>query len=112
MKELLNKHWKKQTKLENIMLKLDGGIDLNGTRPASTNVGLANADSVNRDNPPALSWDMFLGDKQSKYWNHVFQYFQYFRISRPQAHKRENVKQATREHFCRGPGVLLSVRKG
>ena len=49
---------------ENVMLKLDGGIDLNGTRPASTNLGMANTDPVNRDNPPALSWDMFLGYEQ------------------------------------------------
>jgi len=49
---------------ENVLIRLDGGIDLNGTRPASTNVGLTNEDPVNRDNPPALSWDMFLGYEQ------------------------------------------------
>lgn len=49
---------------ENVLFKLDGGIDLNGTRPASTNVGVANNDPVNRDHPPALSWDMFLGFEQ------------------------------------------------
>lgn len=49
---------------ENVLFKLDGGIDLNGSRPASTNVGVANTDPVNRDHPPALSWDMFLGFEQ------------------------------------------------
>lgn len=49
---------------ENVMLKLDGGIDLNGSRPTSTSIGMANTDPVNRDNPPALSWDMFLGYEQ------------------------------------------------
>ncbi len=49
---------------ENVLFKLDGGIDLNGTVPAFTNVGLANSDPVNRDHPPALSWDMFLGFEQ------------------------------------------------
>ncbi len=52
---------------ENILIRLDGGIDLNGTRPASTNVGIANNDPVNRDHPPALSWDMFLGFEQPNY---------------------------------------------
>ena len=49
---------------ENILLKLDGGIDLNNSRPASTNVGISNTDPANRDHPPALSWDMFLGYEQ------------------------------------------------
>ena len=49
---------------ENVLFKLDGGIDLNGTRPVSTNVGVTNNDPVNRDHPPALSWDMFLGFEQ------------------------------------------------
>ncbi len=43
---------------ENILLKLDGGIDLNGTRPAG------NSDPFYRDNPPALSTDVFLGYEQ------------------------------------------------
>ena len=32
-----------------MLFKLDGGIDLNGTRPASTNVGIANTDPGYRD---------------------------------------------------------------
>lgn len=40
---------------KDVLLKLDGGIDLNGTRPAG------NTDPFYRDNPPALSWDMKLG---------------------------------------------------
>ena len=52
---------------ENVLIRLDGGIDLNGTRPASTNVGLTNEDPVDRDNPPALSWDMFLGYEQATF---------------------------------------------
>ncbi len=43
---------------ENILLKLDGGIDLNGTRPTG------NTDPRFRDNPPALSTDVFLGYEQ------------------------------------------------
>ncbi|QJE96789.1 alpha-amylase family glycosyl hydrolase [Luteolibacter luteus] len=43
---------------ENIMLLLDGGIDLNGTRPPG------NTDPLKRDNPPALSTDSFLGYEQ------------------------------------------------
>ena len=56
---------------ENVLVKLDGGIDLNGTRPSSTNVGLANTDPVNRDNPPALSWDNFLGYEQATFINRI-----------------------------------------
>ena len=43
---------------ENILLKLGGGIDLNGTRPPG------NADPFYRDNPPAVSTDVFLGYEQ------------------------------------------------
>lgn len=43
---------------ENIMLKLDGGIDLNGTRPGG------NTDPGYRDNPPAVSTDVFMGYEQ------------------------------------------------
>ncbi len=56
---------------ENILLKLDGGIDLNGTRPASTNVGIPNTDPANRDHPPALSWDMFLGYEQPTFIHRI-----------------------------------------
>ncbi|MFM8458145.1 MAG: hypothetical protein ACKOB0_04250, partial [Chthoniobacterales bacterium] len=43
---------------ENILLKLDGGVDLNGTRPAGI------TDPAFRDNPPALRTDVFLGYEQ------------------------------------------------
>ncbi len=43
---------------ENILLKLDGGVDLNGTRPAG------NVDPAFRDRPPAVSTDTFLGYEQ------------------------------------------------
>lgn len=56
---------------ENVLLRLDGGIDLNGTRPASTNVNMPNNDSVNRDNPPALSWDTFLGYEQPTFQKRI-----------------------------------------
>jgi len=56
---------------ENVLFRLDGGIDLNGTRPASTNVGVANEDPVNRDHPPALSWDMFLGYEQPDFVHRI-----------------------------------------
>ncbi len=46
---------------ENIMLKLDGGIDLNGTRPAG------NTDPGFRDYPPALSTDVFVGYEQPSF---------------------------------------------
>lgn len=43
---------------ENILLKLDGGIDLNGTRPGG------NTDPFYRDNPPAVTTDVFMGFEQ------------------------------------------------
>lgn len=43
---------------ENILLRLDGGVDLNGTRPTG------NADPLYRDYPPAVSTDVFLGFEQ------------------------------------------------
>ena len=52
---------------ENVMLKLDGGIDLNSSKPTNTNMGLVNTDPVNRDNPPGVSWDNFLGYEQATY---------------------------------------------
>ena len=42
----------------NILCKLDGGVDLNGTRPGG------NTDPAFRDNPPALTTDVFLGYEQ------------------------------------------------
>ena len=43
---------------ENILVKLDGGIDLNDRQPDG------NTDPVKRDNPPAVSTDSFLGYEQ------------------------------------------------
>ena len=51
---------------ENILLRLDGGIDLNGTRPAG------NVDPLFRDNPPALSTDAFLGYEQPSFVRRQF----------------------------------------
>lgn len=45
----------------NILCKLDGGVDLNGTRPGG------NSDPAFRDNPPALSTDVFLGYEQPSF---------------------------------------------
>jgi hypothetical protein len=58
---------------ENILLRLDGGVDLNGIRtPTNTNIGLPNLDPVNRDNPPAVSWDIFLGYEQAWFRQRIF----------------------------------------
>ncbi|MCX7869567.1 MAG: hypothetical protein N2322_06410, partial [Terrimicrobiaceae bacterium] len=43
---------------ENILLKLDGGIDLNGTVPSGI------VDAAKRDNPPAFRTDTWLGYEQ------------------------------------------------
>ncbi|MDF3130755.1 alpha-amylase family glycosyl hydrolase [Kiritimatiellaeota bacterium B1221] len=43
---------------ENILMRLNGGIDLNGTQPPG------NIDPAKRDFPPAVSYDMFLGFEQ------------------------------------------------
>ncbi len=43
---------------ENILLKLDGGVDLNGTAPFGI------TDSAKRDNPPGRRTDTFLGYEQ------------------------------------------------
>ena len=46
---------------ENLLMKLDGGIDLNGTRPdGSTDPGF-------RDHPPALATDVFMGYEQATF---------------------------------------------
>ena len=42
----------------NLLCKLDGGVDLNGTRPGG------NGDPGFRDHPPAVSTDVFLGYEQ------------------------------------------------
>ncbi|WP_035608609.1 alpha-amylase family glycosyl hydrolase [Haloferula sp. BvORR071] len=51
---------------QNILLKLDGGIDLNGTRPAG------NTDPLYRDLPPALSTDVFMGYEQPTFAHRQF----------------------------------------
>ncbi len=51
---------------ENILLRLNGGIDLNGTRPGS------NTDPYFRDHPPALSTDVFLGYEQPAFIRRQF----------------------------------------
>lgn len=43
---------------ENVLFRLNGGIDLNGTQPSG------NIDPAKRDFPPAVSYDMFLGYEQ------------------------------------------------
>lgn len=45
---------------ENILLALDGGVDLNGTGPTTDPTG-------KRDHPPGLSTDVFLGYEQPTY---------------------------------------------
>ncbi len=47
---------------ENILLKLDGGIDLNNS----------GSDPAKRDNPPGLSNDIFLGYEQADFHQRVF----------------------------------------
>ncbi len=51
---------------ENILLKLDGGVDLNGTRPSG------NADPAFRDFPPGVSDDVFLGYEQADFSRRMF----------------------------------------
>ncbi len=51
---------------ENILLKLDGGVDLNGTRPGG------NTDPFHRDNPPALTTDVFMGYEQPAFVRRQF----------------------------------------
>ncbi len=46
---------------QNILLKLDGGVDLNGTRPAG------DTDPLYRDNPPGLATDVFMGFEQAEF---------------------------------------------
>ena len=46
---------------ENILLKLDGGVDLNGTVPTGI------TDATKRDNPPGLRTDTFLGYEQPNF---------------------------------------------
>lgn len=49
---------------ENILLKLDGGIDLNGTRPDDGALGPTDDDPFYRDHRPGSSTDVFLGYEQ------------------------------------------------
>lgn len=50
---------------ENVLMKLDGGIDLNGTVP------VGNTDPALRDNPPAIATDTFLGFEQPTFISRV-----------------------------------------
>jgi glycosidase len=50
---------------ENVLMKLDGGIDLNGTVP------LGVTDPALRDRPPAVSNDMFLGYEQPNFISRI-----------------------------------------
>ncbi|MBK8091343.1 MAG: hypothetical protein IPK32_04955 [Verrucomicrobiaceae bacterium] len=49
----------------NVLMKLDGGIDLNGTVPGG------NTDPALRDYPPALSNEIFMGYEQPNFINRV-----------------------------------------
>jgi glycosidase len=49
----------------NVLMKLDGGIDMNGTVP------VGNTDPALRDNPPALANDMFMGYEQPNFISRV-----------------------------------------
>ena len=49
----------------NVLMKLDSGIDLNGTVP------VGNTDPSLRDNPPALSNDIFMGYEQPNFISRV-----------------------------------------
>ena len=49
----------------NVLMKLDGGIDLNGAVP------VGNTDPALRDNPPALSNEMFMGYEQPNFISRV-----------------------------------------
>lgn len=49
----------------NVLMKLDGGIDLNGTVP------VGNTDPALRDNPPAIANDMFMGYEQPTFISRV-----------------------------------------
>jgi len=51
---------------DNVLIKLDGGIDLNGTVPPG------NADPAKRDNPPAVSNDVFLGYEQANFSKRIY----------------------------------------
>ncbi len=51
---------------ENILFRLNGGVDLNGTRPPG------NADPAFRDNPPGISNDVFLGYEQPQFRQRIY----------------------------------------
>src|SRR5206468_3025828 len=51
---------------ENILMELDGGVDLNGTVPAG------DTDPGKRDNPPAVSTDVFLGYEQPNFVKRIY----------------------------------------
>ncbi|NCA82086.1 MAG: hypothetical protein EOM72_05010 [Opitutae bacterium] len=54
---------------ENLLMKLDGGIDLN------SQLDIVTQDPGTRDNPPAVSQDKFLGYEQMKYVRRVAEKF-------------------------------------
>jgi hypothetical protein len=57
---------------ENILLRLDGGIDLNGTRPDDGAPGPADDDPFYRDRRPGSSTDTFLGYEQPAFDHRQF----------------------------------------
>lgn len=57
---------------ENILLKLDGGIDLNGTRPDHGAPGPTDDDPFYRDHRPGSSTDVFLGFEQASFAHRQF----------------------------------------
>ena len=65
----LSFHVRADGSAENVMLKLNGGMDLN----SHMNLGSTNADK--RDNPPALSRETFLGYEQMRYVQRVREKF-------------------------------------
>jgi len=57
---------------ENILLKLNGGIDLNGTRPDQGAPGPTDDDPFYRDHRPGASTDVFLGFEQTNFVHRQF----------------------------------------
>jgi hypothetical protein len=57
---------------ENILLKLNGGIDLNGTRPDQGAPGPTDDDPFYRDHRPGVATDVFLGYEQPSFVRRQF----------------------------------------
>jgi glycosidase len=57
---------------ENLLLKLNGGIDLNGSRPDILNPGPSDDDPFYRDHSPAVSTDVFMGFEQASFVRRLF----------------------------------------